>query len=1140
MKIHEYNQMMAYLTRPATPTETPDIRQPAASGGRIGLALGTERETTDNTQFASLEDSTMGPDGYPMTAGRLDLLNPKTYTQGYGTLKKAADKYGVKLEDWLSKTKKEKDAILYEYNKNTLPRDLDSYVAVPDKLLTRIEPSKKTLAKTDEELIAELRLRRNMNTPEYWTNLEALSKNTGKSVSKLELELAPEGGKIFSFAEKLTARFDKDTIEKMFPSAKNLSRAKEYAKIFKVNNKKPINFGAKGSDSLNYQTSPDLFEKRIELIKNKNFDMDALYTQIELKEIFNSPNFDLRYVGSVLPDAVKRIGPMVAKKGTPGGVKQGLTSINDVINAFKTKTSTPTILPRAIGFAGRKAQQEIDEGLFKMTGTSFRKVLSRKIKENSKTKQIEAFTAGGKIDQNITSILQKYDVKVPEIAHLNPVEFAKREILSETKNPTKSLDSLLGNPRFPGFTKNIDKLYTTENLGFQGPFFNSNVLGRQIQKELKDVYKNMQPIILKYQNKKVPLAIQREIEKLNGQANRLLKKSRDAQSTFKQEMTGAAKNFEDLYSGTLGKTGPYGEVRLAESMGKNELKVINLNKTKGSPFIINKSKGALNVDAKNWSDLSDTSKVKAKQSWFNNFKTKMLTQIPDASEKKVIEKYLDLYVSPLEKRVGNIDPITGKSIAKTNEPRRTDTSYNEGGRVGLAEGSEDLPAETLPAIAAGAYRVGKPIVKGGLKAAGSVTSGLAFATTSFIKHFNQSTADTEEGKVYDALTKSYNIGDSEKGLGSEVGIDLLLPEIAKQFGKNVTSKGALAALGRFALNPIGRAATIMTPAGLTLNAAAVAKQYYDFAKDEIGKVEQMTPENKKAYNNMLMDETFSSDASDYYSSQDVLNDQDMDIKDVIQEYNNGGRVGYADGPKDPKRRTVIKGLTALAALPIIGKYFKLVKSPKAAAAVETVMEKVSGMPDWFQPFVNKVLKMGDDVTDTAATTEREIVKRIDIEDATVDVHYNTATNDVRVEVVGGKNALNEPLEMQYKAPEVIEETGKKTKGEFSAVESKPQAVQIGPDDYDIEAGENVTNILDDLLSETDYLEGFATGKIRTPSQIKKAKNRTFHRENMKDDPGQYILEEDMGNFSSPDRKNYETITSLDEIEDLLTITKKKK
>ena len=273
-----------------------------------------------------------------------------------------------------------------------------------------------------------------------------------------------------------------------------------------------------------------------------------------------------------------------------------------------------------------------------------------------------------------------------------------------------------------------------------------------------------------------------------------------------------------------------------------------------------------------------------------------------------------------------------------------------------------------------------------------------------------------------------------------------------------------------------------------------------------------------------------------------IEDYGIDIGDVIEEYNNGGRVGYADGPKDPKRRTVIKGLTALATLPFIGKYFKLAKvAPKVSGAVKVAIEKVSGMPNWFQPFVNKVLKMGDDVTDSAATAEREIVKRIDIEDATVDVHYNTATNDVKVEVFGGnKTALDQPLELNYKAPEVIEETGKKTKGEFKAVESRPEAVQTGPDDYDFEAGENVTDVLDDLLSETDYLEGFATGKIRTPAEIKRAKNKAFHRRNMKEDPAQYILEEDMANFSNPDAKAYETITNLDEIENLLTITKTKK
>ena len=218
------------------------------------------------------------------------------------------------------------------------------------------------------------------------------------------------------------------------------------------------------------------------------------------------------------------------------------------------------------------------------------------------------------------------------------------------------------------------------------------------------------------------------------------------------------------------------------------------------------------------------------------------------------------------------------------------------------------------------------------------------------------------------------------------------------------------------------------------------------------------------------------------------------INDIIQEYNQGGRVGFAKGPKDPSKRLFIKGLAALSMLPVVGKYFKL--APKAKQAAGVILEKAGGIPEWFQPFVNKVLKEGKDVTKTEAIADRQIVKRVDIEDATVDVHYDVATNDVRVEVVGGKTAFNEPLEMQYKAPEVLEESGKKTKAEFSAAESRP--VQTSPDDIELEGYD--TDILDDLLSETDYLEGYATGKIRTPLQIKKARERAKLRQDAQRDP----------------------------------------
>ena len=261
-------------------------------------------------------------------------------------------------------------------------------------------------------------------------------------------------------------------------------------------------------------------------------------------------------------------------------------------------------------------------------------------------------------------------------------------------------------------------------------------------------------------------------------------------------------------------------------------------------------------------------------------------------------------------------------------------------------------------------------------------------------------------------------------------------------------------------------------------------------------------EQRKEQRQEVQDQFFKNirEKADDYLGGSYTDTNEISLDDIVKSYyNEGGRVGFAKGPKDPSKRLFIKGLAALSVLPIVGKYFKLAKSPTAVKAVETAMEKVSGMPDWFQPFVNKVLKEGKDVTKTEAIADRQIVKRVDIEDATVDVHYDVATNDVRVEVVGGKTAFDEPLQMEYKAPEMLE-TGGKSKAEFSAAESRP--VQTSPDDIELDGYD--TDVLDDLLSETDYLEGYATGKIRTPAEIKKAKLRAKMREDAQRDPGSLL------------------------------------
>ena len=90
-----------------------------------------------------------------------------------------------------------------------------------------------------------------------------------------------------------------------------------------------------------------------------------------------------------------------------------------------------------------------------------------------------------------------------------------------------------------------------------------------------------------------------------------------------------------------------------------------------------------------------------------------------------------------------------------------------------------------------------------------------------------------------------------------VGVDLLYPEVAKQtvgrFAKP-TGKGILSTLGRVAMNPFGRAARAFTPVGAGITAIGLGKDYYDFAKDEIAKVKEMTPEERNFYNDLLMDE----------------------------------------------------------------------------------------------------------------------------------------------------------------------------------------------------------------------------------------------------------------------------------------------
>ncbi len=81
-------------------------------------------------------------------------------------------------------------------------------------------------------------------------------------------------------------------------------------------------------------------------------------------------------------------------------------------------------------------------------------------------------------------------------------------------------------------------------------------------------------------------------------------------------------------------------------------------------------------------------------------------------------------------------------------------------------------------------------------------------------------------------------------------------------------------------------------------------------------------------------------------------------------YNDGGRARFDNGGMS--RRKFLQLMGGLAALPILGKFFKLAKpAAKVMKAVEN--SNAAGMPKWFPTLVDKVMKEGKDVTKETST-----------------------------------------------------------------------------------------------------------------------------------------------------------------------------
>ena len=246
---------------------------------------------------------------------------------------------------------------------------------------------------------------------------------------------------------------------------------------------------------------------------------------------------------------------------------------------------------------------------------------------------------------------------------------------------------------------------------------------------------------------------------------------------------------------------------------------------------------------------------------------------------------------------------------------------------------------------------------------------------------------------------------------------------------------------------------------------------------------------------------------------------------LIEGMAQGGRIGFKDGP-NMGRRNFLKIMGGLAAIPIVGKFFKVAKVGKTVTKVPVIKTaEVAGKPEWFDALVNKVILEGDDVTKKFATQERQVVhmKKID-DDTSVTVTQDLNDGSIIVDVddpirnVMGESGQDTSVQMMLKKGQADETTKGTPADEFSFTENDMRNYMDGPDDYTTEFVENTVNKMSDLTSDLGKIKSYATGKGPTMKQIVESKKRKDMVKFAEENPSEYAA--NRGPEFDPDYDDY--------------------
>ena len=268
------------------------------------------------------------------------------------------------------------------------------------------------------------------------------------------------------------------------------------------------------------------------------------------------------------------------------------------------------------------------------------------------------------------------------------------------------------------------------------------------------------------------------------------------------------------------------------------------------------------------------------------------------------------------------------------------------------------------------------------------------------------------------------------------------------------------------------------------------------------------------------------------ANDESVNDHifERNIIDETEDFADGGVAGLLGERQNFSmgRRAFLKLMGAAgagigAAKAGLGSLFKGSK-PIVKDLTSVPIENAEGMPAWFKPLVNRVIKEGVETTKLppnkgGAYLDRQIVHSAklgegqgvrvyqSLDDQTIRVEYQSADN------MGGVD--DGIVQLEYTAPQVIEPPivkggklsgygkGVKTKAEFSASEAYPYQ---DPKDYKSITfeGDNTVKNVDGLYSDTSALKQFGTNKTLSKKELEIAKQKQKQVKKINENPSEEL------------------------------------